>query len=112
MIRVPNIGDLVEYGPSAWDLTGRGHTTYRVSGWMREAPLNVPGREGGTTIKGKKMQWCVRQEATHLSLAGIAGAVAPVGECKVVGQVDWPADILDQEEKRADRNGAMHTLVF
>jgi hypothetical protein len=103
---IPNVGDLVEYGPSGWSLTGRDHATYRVSGWMRRAP------EGGEPVMGKKMQWCVRQEATHLSLSGITCVVAPVGECKVVGLVDWPAEILDQEQKRADRNGAMHTLVL
>lgn len=105
---IPNVGDLVEYGPSSWDLLGKGHTTYRVSGWLREAPA----LEGYAPTKGPRMQWCVRLEATHLSLSGIACGVARVEDVKVVGQVDWPAEILDQEQKRADRNGAMHTLAL
>ena len=88
----PNVGDLVEYGRGP-DWTGKEPGLYRVDGWVR--------------AEGPRQRWCTRREATHVLLRGFRQTVAPVDQVKVVGQVDWPREIIEQEQIRADRLGAM-----
>lgn len=100
---------------------------YRVTGWMRAAPLPEFSPEdflGKILFEAcqkihdakdgvqRRMQFCLRDEATHVSLAGIAGAIAPIGMCKVTGMVDWPEDQIAKNRARAVRKGEMHEMIF
>lgn len=121
---VPDVGSLVEYGMNSFK-TGPAH--YRVTAWMRVAPppdLRADDfigrilfeacqeirdvRDGGK----KRMQFCLREEATHLSLAGISGAIAPIEMCKVTGMVDWPEDQIEEDREQAKLLGSAHEMIF
>ncbi len=121
---VPDVGALVEYGMNSF---GTGPSKYRVTAWIRPAPPPVLAPddfigqilfEACQEIADKKdgvkrrMQFCLREEATHLSLTGIAGAIAPVEMCKVTGVVDWPADQIASSREKAMRLGARHEMIF
>lgn len=118
----PEVGAIVEYG---LDSFGKKPQTYRVDSWMRERAPLVKAKRGDFSdvideilydaqqeIKGKKMEWCLRHEATHLSLSGICGAVAPIEECKVVGMVTWSKELLDHERKQARELGFRRAQLF
>lgn len=114
----PDVGALVEYGLDGFN---RGPGLYRVDGWMRVAaapkldPNDWLGKilfEGCQKIRGKRMQWCTRAEATHLSLSGVGGAIARVEDCKVTGMVDWPEEHLAEARESARRLGESHTMLF
>lgn len=120
----PDVGSLVEYGMNSFN-TGPAH--YRVTGWMRVAPppvlrpddfigkilfdacQEIPDARDGHK---KRMQFCLQEEATHLSLTGICGAIAPIEKCKVTGMVDWPADQIKKCRVRAEHLGSTHEMVF
>lgn len=95
----PDVGALVDYGLNSF---GTGPGQYRVTGWIRAAPKPTfePGDVFGEILfegcqeidtgdgrGAKRMQSCLREEATHVSLTGIGGAIAPIDKCKVVGRV-------------------------
>lgn len=120
----PDIGALVEYGLNSF---GTAPAQYRVSSWIRVAPVPEPApgdflcdilfeacqeildrRDG----QRKRMQFCLREEATHLSLKGICGAIAPIELCKVTGMVAWTPEILAEEDESARRRGAAHQMIF
>lgn len=117
------IGDIVEYG---LDSFGRKPETYRVSAWLRIAPPFKPsGREPNDTfdkilyeacqkIRGHRMQYCTQEEATHLSLVGVCGTIAPVNECKVVGSVKgvWSQEAIDSATQHAIELGEKHEMIF
>jgi hypothetical protein len=63
-------------------------------------------------MDGTRMQWCVRANATHLSLSGIAGAIAPIEKCQVVGMVDWSEAELHDARQSAQRKGERGELLF
>jgi hypothetical protein len=120
----PDVGDLVEYGMNSFRTEpGR----YRVTAWIRVAPvpeLNPEDFIGEILFEAcqelrdardgqkKRMQFCLREEATHLSLSGICGAIAPIELCKVIGMVDWPEAQIDEKRAHALRIGASHTMIF
>lgn len=105
----PDVCECVEYG---LDSFGREPETWRVTGWMRAAqrPDFGDGDELSEIlfdachehVDGKRMQYCLREEAEYLVLYGICGAIAPVEQCRVIGVVDWS----DADIKRA-RDGAI-----
>jgi hypothetical protein len=120
----PDVGTLVEYGLNGLE---NAPARYRVSSWMRAAPppkldpddflgdiLFESCRELEDEADGKKkrMQFCLREEATHVSLSGICGAIAPIAMCKIVGKVDWPVELLNLQRESAVRFGTEHTMLF
>lgn len=124
LTNVPDVGSLVEYGMNSFNT---GPAQYRVTAWMRAAPTPVlhpddfigqilfeacqeipDARDGGK----KRMQFCLQEEATHLSLVGIAGAIAPIELCKVTGMVDWPNDQIEKGREKARRLGKAHEMIF
>ena len=123
-ILAPDVGALVEYGTNSF---GTEPGRYRVSGWMRVAPppkLHPDDFIGSILFEAcqelrdardgqrKRMQFCLREEATHLSLSGICGAIAPIEMCKVTGMVDWKLEHLEEARDSARRNGAAHRMIF
>lgn len=127
----PDVGALVEYGLDGFN---QGPGRYRVDGWLRVAPVPPPAdptdfhamladilfygcQELPVTSRspetGKaRMQFCLRSEATHLSLSGVGGAIAPIAECKVTGMVPWSAEHLAEARASANRHGATHEMIF
>lgn len=120
----PDVGSLVEYGMNSFNT---GPAAYRVTAWMRAAPPpafhpdDFIGQilfEGCQEIRDpcdgskKRMQYCLQEEATHLALTGIAGAIAPIEMCKVTGMVNWPADQIEMSREKARRLGATHEMLF
>ena len=107
-VLAPDVGDLVEYG---LDSFGRRPATWRVDGWLRIAPprraLNADPRldriAALATTSERRRRWCVREEAEFVSLVGVCGAIAPVGECRVIGKVSWPQGAIDDERRLAMR---------
>lgn len=123
-ILAPDVGSLVEYGTNSF---GTEPGRYRVSGWLRAAPppnLHPDDFIGSILYEAcqelrdardgqrKRMQFCLREEATHLSLSGICGAIAPIEMCKVTGMVDWKPEHLEEERESARRMGAAHRMIF
>lgn len=120
----PDVGALVEYGESGFN-TGPGE--YLVTAWMRLAPtpalapddfvgqmLHEACQEIRDPRDGTKhrMQFCLREEATHLALSGVAGAIAPISMCKVTGMVGWSPAELREARTRAACLGASHEMLF
>lgn len=120
----PDVGALVEYG---LDSFGKEPARYRVKSWMRVAPAPQIAEddwlgeilfeacqqvETKTGAGKQRMQWCLREEATHVSLTGICGAIAPIEACKVTGMVPWPKAQLDEARNSANRLGASHKMLF
>jgi hypothetical protein len=60
------------------------------------------------------MRWCLREEATHVSLSGIAGAIAPIGEVTVTGHVSesWSKEAVDEARQSAIRLGEAKEMLF
>jgi hypothetical protein len=115
----PDVGAIVEYG---LDSFGRKPQTWRVKGWMctAERPKFAEDDWIGEILfdscrefKGnKRLRWCLREEAEYVTLTSICGAVAPIGECKVIGMVNWPKDQIDKDRDRAIRLGMSRELLF
>ncbi len=111
---VPDVGAIVEYGLDGF---GKNPATYRVSGWLKSAPPPAPPSDQDgpygflrqmlyqTQQKvgpdSKRLKFCTREEAEYLNLVGVAGAIARVGEVKVVGRVSWDEETIDQERQQA-----------
>ncbi len=120
----PDVGSLVEYGMNELTWSPR---KYRVTAWIRVAPPPTfePDDIFGDILfdacqeltdkrdgQKKRMQFCTRAEATHLSLTGVAGAIAPIEMCKVTGMVDWEPSFLEQNRESARKRGDAHTMIF
>jgi hypothetical protein len=124
----PDVCDIVEYGLNSF---GTKVQTWRVCSWLREAPPPPPpvtdeekladelireviAEEDAkrTTPRAPKMQWCTREEATHVSLYSICGTIAPIEECTVIGTVDWSPEQIEQERQRALRLANEHQILW
>jgi hypothetical protein len=122
-VGVPNIGDIVEYR----------ERRYRVSSWLRERAKRKPMEETLNSITdetsisglmddifyeaqqqvhGKKLIFCYQEEASYLGLTGVGGTVAPVGEVKVVGKVDWSPEALEEARQGALRLAENGEVLF
>ncbi len=49
-----------------------------------------------------RFKWCRQDEATHVSLAGICGAIAPIEKCEFIEEVEWPQDRIIERRKNAE----------
>lgn len=115
---IPNVCDIVEYG---LDSFGKQPATYRVDGWLcpRFPQPKITGHDmllsgamrrdltcgeiaesvihsilAERPASRVRLAWCTREEATHVALSGICGAIALVSECRVVGRVQWGEDAV------------------
>lgn len=89
---------------------------YRVTGWMRLLPWEANEFEKALTgalpgehdpfwadfysdrqILGQRLVWCRREEATHVTGAGVSGCIAPLSKIIVTGRVPWSKEHIDQE---------------
>lgn len=44
---------------------------------------------------------CTLEEATHVSLTGVCGAIAPIEECEFIECVNWTPERIDEERRNA-----------
>lgn len=116
-IQAPDVGEIFEYGrPNLYSFSHR----YRVTGWMRAKPWVANDYEKALTgalegehnpfwidfyseqvILGQRMVWCKREEATHVTGAGVSGCIAPLTKIKVIGRVRWSEEDIDRERRWA-----------
>ena len=47
------------------------------------------------------LKWCLPEEATHVELVAVCGAIAPLSECTKVGVVQWDAAHIAEEKHNA-----------
>jgi hypothetical protein len=115
----PEVGSLVDYGLDSWR---KEPGKYRVEGYMCPAePLEGDDivsrimreileeeaserRQKGLPPARKPMRWCHRHEATHVSLYGISGTLAPIGEVKVTGHLrgSWTDEMVADLQRQAE----------
>ena len=128
MSRQLQIGDIVYYG---LDSVGRERATWRVNLHLKrvEETFDASVKTGdfgedlfneilGSLILKEKLEreekglpcarrfqmvGCSQEEATHVSLVGICGATAPIGECEFIRPVDWPQKLIDENAEGAKR---------
>ena len=131
----PDAGALFEYGLNSFKTEP---ARYRVKAWMRRrAPRQdaldfavagaLPGEYGGSmaltvaelvremreeesTGQEMRMEFCLREFATHVCGSGIAGCVAPISKIRVTGMVQWSAEALAEAREHAQRI-ALHDAV-
>ena len=48
------------------------------------------------------MEWCSREEATHVSGSGVSGVIARIEDITVVGTVNWNEEAIDKLRASAD----------
>lgn len=123
----PNVGAIVEYDAGKPESIPELH---RVCAWLKPRPprLQITDMDMalcGTMLrtmnadqafdaflynvllpneaKGTALVWCLREEATHLSLYSAGPVIAPVEKCRVVGEVDWSSDRLAKAVESALR---------
>lgn len=98
---------------------------YRVKSWLREAPPRTPSQdpdsidalideilwETAHTSNGTRFQYCVREDATHVSGSGVCGCLVPINAIRVTGMVSWPAEQLEEAHRHAERYAAHGALV-
>src|SRR6185369_4947815 len=111
----PDIGDLVTYGQDKPWATEY-NVKFRVEGWLYEvtAPVSDGTFMGDLAVEWwnerenpdqPRYRWCLREEATHLALYGVAGAIAPIGE--VVREGGSVRDSWTAEHFQSYYNSAM-----
>lgn len=116
MTKPPEIGEIVEY---VTDSFGAKPARYRVQSYLCEA--TPPKPSGNDTLDAiideilsedvearpnrKRLRWCLAEEATHVSLVGTAGTIAPIDQCKPAGMVSWSAACLEDARRHAYKLG-------
>ncbi len=55
--------------------------------------------QGLPHTKRYKYFYCIQSEATHVSLAGICGAIAPIEECEFIREVQWSKEMIEEERQ-------------
>jgi hypothetical protein len=56
---------------------------------------------GMTHARRYRLNYCRPEEATHVELVGVCGAIAAIGECRRIAIVDWDAASIARERKEA-----------
>lgn len=51
--------------------------------------------------KRYRLLWCKPEEATHLCLSAVCGAIAPIQKCVKFGTVSWSKEQIEQDRKSA-----------
>jgi hypothetical protein len=116
---VPDVGALVRWGHNSY-VTGPGY--YRVTHWRRARPFlpEDPDAAIAALLReviaedppfGPRWEFCLREEATHVGMSGIAGARAPIGEVAVDGYITT-APAVASEKRRAMLLGSRHERAF
>jgi hypothetical protein len=99
--------------------------SYRVNGWLKRRPPRPAPRTEQERVTREiydkliadgsispprgfgpdkvPLDCCTREEAEYVSGYGVAGTIVRVADVQVTGKVDWPADVLEDERRRANR---------
>lgn len=127
MKRTLEVCDIVYYG---LDSFGRERQRWRVSGHLKRVEDNfgeVPicqdsieneiltdvlssillreklerEEKGLPHTRRFRYEYCCPEEATHVSLVSVGGAIAPIGECEFIEVVKWSPKLIAQEKAGA-----------
>lgn len=108
----PEVGAIVEFRK---DHFGTHPARYRVNAYLCEVHIYNNDMLSGQTVQQSgrtlQLQWCLRSQATHLSLADIGSTIAPINECLVVGMVNWGPTQLSQIREEAYRKGLQRQQI-
>ena len=52
---------------------------------------------------GKLMMWCAKEEATHVTGAGVAGCIEKLSDIEVTGRVPWTEEMIQSEVEQHER---------
>lgn len=119
-IMAPDVGAIVHYGK---DGMGNGPGVYRVNSWLRRVLVDPPFTDELDDVfaemlfqscrlfDGYRLQFCHRDEATHVSMSGVCGAIAPIEKCVVVGTVEWSKAMIDEARAKAVKMGDKREYV-
>lgn len=92
---VPDVGDIVYYGLDSFGLK---EAAWRVTSWYR---YDERGR----------LRNALPENATHLGLYAICGAVVPIGECQPTGgSVDKASPYFQSEKEQALASGKANAI--
>lgn len=58
------------------------------------------------TYKPRKV-WSLEDEATHVSIVGVAGATVEIERCNVVGRVSWTQNRIEEEIENVKHRAKM-----
>ena len=112
---VPDIGDTFKLkdpkdsfsASHGWRVTGYIKLvvpqTLMVKGDSLGAILTNKLIETAPTKNGKIMMWCEKDEATHVTGAGVAGITVKVDEIEVTGRVSWDEETIQNEVEQHRR---------
>lgn len=128
--------DIVEYGLDSW---GKEPQTWRVTHHLkriedtlddwnptdfmekitRDIGLRFREKEraerkakGLSCTRRYRLVYCKPEEATHVELVCICGALAPISECKKVRVVDWSEKLIQQTKAEAVRDFWLNDQLF
>jgi hypothetical protein len=134
-IAAPDAGTIFEYGLGG---SGKHPGTFRVSAWVRERPWRASAYDmamsgammdeaGGSREvlasqlvheimadeppRRRRLEFCLREQATHVSGSGVCGCIAPLSAIRVVGMVEWPQGVIDDHRARAVRLGMLNEPI-
>jgi hypothetical protein len=119
-VATPDVGDLVNYAGSGFRVTGwlcKAEPVSSGDALVDEVLAEVMAEEAaeraaaGKPVK-EQFRWCLPEEATHVSLAGVCGAVASISDVTVTGRVNWPEAHIASGRESALRKGREKTLLF
>ena len=77
------------------------HFTYemRLKFWRQgRAERRVRGLPANRRYR---LRCCRPEEATHVSLVNVCGAIAPIAECERVGTVGWSPEMIERTRQEA-----------
>lgn len=57
--------------------------------------------KGWPAMRRYRLLYCTPDEATHVSLTGICGGLAPINQCKRLGVVPWTPERIEEERANA-----------
>lgn len=115
---IPEIGDTFKVVDAEWPTKDH---SWRVTGYMKlvtpealKAEQSKKFTELGGMLNdilidsaqkrdGKLMMWCKKEEATHVTGAGVAGCTRRLDEIVVTGRVPWDEETIQREVEQHER---------
>lgn len=112
---VPEIGDTFKLSRDA-EWPTRDHS-WRVTGYMKLVTPETMKRDENSLgdmlnnvlidsaqkKDGKIMMWCAKEEATHVTGAGVAGCMEKLSDIEITGRVSWSEEMIQDAVRQHER---------
>ena len=102
---------LQRIGDPAYNSELDAETAEFLQEWVEEEKAERRSK-GLPATRRYTLQTCPPEEATHLSLTGVCGAIVPVGECEYAALVEWPAHHIREAREKAAAYGRARTQLY